>query len=94
MTISVMQDVEELGRKLGFTLDNGNFHNVSLGQGQEVVAEQAMDIAAVRGHWVVLQVILNFMYVSGTQVSLGVVTGGYEHCVGLSNGCATGQHYR
>lgn len=59
MFISVLQDVEELGRKLGFTLDNGNFHNVSLGQGQEVVAEQAMDTAAGKGHWVVLQVILN-----------------------------------
>jgi dynein heavy chain len=51
--------VEDLGRKLGFTLDNGNFHNVSLGQGQEVVAEQAMDTAAGQGHWVVLQVIFN-----------------------------------
>lgn len=94
MAISAMQDVEELGRKLGFTSDNGNFHNVSLGQGQEVVAEQAMDTAAGKGHWVVLQVILNFMCVSGTQVSLGVVTGGSEHCVGLRNGCAIGQHYR
>lgn len=28
---------------------------MSLGQGQEVVAEEAMDIAANRGHWVVLQ---------------------------------------
>jgi dynein heavy chain len=51
--------VEDLGRKLCFTLDNGNFHNVSLGQGQEVVAEQAMDTAAGQGHWVVLQVIFN-----------------------------------
>jgi len=68
MAISAVQDVEELGRKLGFTLDNGNFHNVSLGQGQEVVAEQAMDTAAGKGHWVVLQVILNFMCLSGTQV--------------------------
>lgn len=50
------QDVESLGRKLGYTLDNGNFHNVSLGQGQEVVAEEAMDTAATNGHWVVLQV--------------------------------------
>ena len=27
-----LKDVEAMGRKLGFTLDNGNFHNVSLGQ--------------------------------------------------------------
>jgi len=33
-----------------------NFHNISLGQGQEVVAEEAMDIAAKEGHWVILQV--------------------------------------
>lgn len=50
--------MESLGRKLGYTLNNGNFHNVSLGQGQEVVAEEAMDIAATQGHWVVLQVTL------------------------------------
>jgi len=90
MAISAVQDVEELGRKLGFTLDNGNFHNVSLGQGQEVVAEQAMDTAAGKGHWVVLQVILNSMCLSGTQVSLGVVMGDSEHCVGFRNGGAIG----
>ena len=32
---------------LGFTSMNKNFHNVSLGQGQEVVAEEAMAIAAL-----------------------------------------------
>ncbi|RZF49077.1 hypothetical protein LSTR_LSTR008363 [Laodelphax striatellus] len=53
--VNPLKDVEDLGRKLGFTEDNGNFHNVSLGQGQEVVAEKAMDIAANQGHWVVLQ---------------------------------------
>ncbi|KAG7263018.1 hypothetical protein CRUP_036785 [Coryphaenoides rupestris] len=42
-------------RTLGFTFDNRNFHNVSLGQGQEVVAEQALDLAAKEGHWVILQ---------------------------------------
>lgn len=45
-----------LGQKLGFTIDNGKIHNVSLGQGQEVVAEHALDVAAVEGHWVILQV--------------------------------------
>ncbi len=43
------------GKKLGFTGDNNNFHNISLGQGQEIVAEQAMDLAAKEGHWVILQ---------------------------------------
>lgn len=41
---------------MGFTFDNGKFHSVSLGQGQEVVAEAALDQAAVKGHWVILQV--------------------------------------
>ncbi|NWV12183.1 DYH9 protein, partial [Ptilonorhynchus violaceus] len=43
------------GRKLGYTFNNRNLHNVSLGQGQEVVAEQALDLAAKEGHWVILQ---------------------------------------
>lgn len=55
MPFTLPQDVEELGRKMGFTTNDENFHNVSLGQGQEVVAEEAMDIAAQKGHWVVLQ---------------------------------------
>ena len=54
--VDPLKDVEALGKKLGFTSDNKNFHNISLGQGQEVVAERAMDLAAKEGHWVVLQV--------------------------------------
>jgi len=53
--VDPLKDVEAHGKKLGFTFDKKNFHNVSLGQGQEIVAEQAMDIAARRGHWVILQ---------------------------------------
>ena len=54
--VDPLKDVEALGKKLGFHGDNNNFHNISLGQGQEIVAEQAMDLAAKEGHWVVLQV--------------------------------------
>ncbi|NXA80883.1 DYH9 protein, partial [Thryothorus ludovicianus] len=43
------------GKKLGYTFNHGNLHNISLGQGQEVVAEQALDVAAKEGHWVILQ---------------------------------------
>ncbi|NXU86122.1 DYH9 protein, partial [Xiphorhynchus elegans] len=43
------------GKKLGFTFNNRNLHNVSLGQGQEVIAEQVLDLAAKEGHWVILQ---------------------------------------
>jgi len=38
--------VEALGKKLGYSTLNKTFHNVSLGQGQETVAEDAMGIAA------------------------------------------------
>lgn len=44
------------GNKLGFTIDLGKLHNVSLGQGQESVAEIAMEKASKEGHWVILQV--------------------------------------
>ncbi|XP_006750283.2 dynein heavy chain 17, axonemal-like [Leptonychotes weddellii] len=53
--VDPLKDVEALGKKLGFTIDNGKLHNVSLGQGQEVVAEDALDMAAEMGHWVILQ---------------------------------------
>ncbi|NXS39765.1 DYH11 protein, partial [Balaeniceps rex] len=43
------------GKKLGFTIDSGRFHNISLGQGQEMVAEEALKKAARHGHWVLLQ---------------------------------------
>ncbi|XP_036766314.2 dynein axonemal heavy chain 17 [Manis pentadactyla] len=53
--VDPLKDVEALGKKLGFTIDNGKLHNVSLGQGQEAVAESALDVAAEMGHWVILQ---------------------------------------
>ena len=59
--VDPLTDVEALGKKLGFTIDNKNFHNVSLGQGQEVVAENALDVASKEGHWVILQVKQNLL---------------------------------
>ncbi|XP_061666307.1 dynein heavy chain 9, axonemal isoform X7 [Syngnathoides biaculeatus] len=53
--VDPLKDVEKHGKKLGFTFDNKNFHNVSLGQGQEAMAEQVLDLAAKKGHWVILQ---------------------------------------
>ena len=44
--VNPLKDVEALGKKLGYTGMHKNFHNVSLGQGQEVVAEAAMATAA------------------------------------------------
>ena len=34
--VDPLKDVEALGKKLGFTMDNRNFHNVSLGQVCEI----------------------------------------------------------
>ncbi|CAG5911397.1 unnamed protein product [Menidia menidia] len=53
--VDPLKDVEKHGKKLGYTFDNNNFHNVSLGQGQEVIAERALDLASKSGHWVILQ---------------------------------------
>lgn len=54
--VDPLKDVEKIGNRLKFSSDYGNFHNVSLGQGQETVAEDAIETAARLGHWVILQV--------------------------------------
>ena len=53
--VDPLKDVEALGKNMGFSIANKNFHNISLGQGQEVLAEDAMSKASLEGHWVVLQ---------------------------------------
>ncbi|ETE63288.1 Dynein heavy chain 11, axonemal, partial [Ophiophagus hannah] len=53
--VDPLKDMETLGKKLGFTIDCGKLHNISLGQGQETVAEKAIEKAAKHGHWVILQ---------------------------------------
>uniref|UniRef100_A0A8C3PC88 Dynein axonemal heavy chain 11 n=1 Tax=Chrysemys picta bellii TaxID=8478 RepID=A0A8C3PC88_CHRPI len=53
--VDPLKDLETLGKKLGFTIDSGKFHNISLGQGQEMVAEEALQEAVTHGHWVILQ---------------------------------------
>ncbi|XP_058455827.1 dynein beta chain, ciliary-like isoform X2 [Malaya genurostris] len=53
--VDPLKDVEKLGKKMRYSTDHGNFYNVSLGQGQEVVAEGAIDVASKEGHWVILQ---------------------------------------
>ena len=58
--VDPLKDVEALGKKLGFSTDANNFHNISLGQGQEIVAERAIDLGGNAGHWVILQVIFQF----------------------------------
>ncbi|XP_013170954.1 PREDICTED: dynein beta chain, ciliary-like [Papilio xuthus] len=53
--VDPLKDLEKLGKKIGFSTDKKTFHIVSLGQGQEVVAEEAMGVASSIGHWVILQ---------------------------------------
>lgn len=53
--VNPLKDVEQLGKKMNYSPDFNNFHSVSLGQGQEIVAEQAIDMACENGHWVILQ---------------------------------------
>uniref|UniRef100_A0A1A9VM43 AAA+ ATPase domain-containing protein n=1 Tax=Glossina austeni TaxID=7395 RepID=A0A1A9VM43_GLOAU len=54
--VDPIRDVEYIGSKLGFTSEAGTLINISLGQGQEIVAEQAISAALKTGQqWVVLQ---------------------------------------
>ncbi|BFF92572.1 dynein beta chain ciliary [Drosophila madeirensis] len=53
--VDPLKDVEKLGKTIGFSFDHENFHSVSLGQGQEIVAENAIETASQNGHWVILQ---------------------------------------
>ena len=48
-------DVKVLGNGLGKTEDDGKFIRASLGQGQDVVAEKALDQMYASGGWVMLQ---------------------------------------
>ncbi|XP_028280327.1 dynein heavy chain 11, axonemal isoform X1 [Parambassis ranga] len=53
--VDPLRDVEKLGLKLGYSIDQGTLHYVSLGQGQEEVAERVLRNASKQGHWVILQ---------------------------------------
>ncbi|KAJ3158178.1 hypothetical protein HDU86_003133 [Geranomyces michiganensis] len=53
--VDPVKEVEAHGRTLGIGEDAGNYHYVSLGQGQEVIAEQKLDIAYKQGGWVMLE---------------------------------------
>ena len=47
--------VENLGKEKGITFENGNFKNISMGQGQEKPAEAVVESFAKNGGWVMLQ---------------------------------------
>ena len=54
--------METLGKKYGVSDDNGNFWNVSLGQGQEGKAMESLDKAFTSGGWVILNVSAGFPF--------------------------------
>lgn len=53
--VDPLKQVEKLGKTMNFSVECDNLHNISLGQGQEQVAEAAIKIAVEMGHWVILQ---------------------------------------
>lgn len=47
--------VEDIGKQHGFTIENGKFVNISMGQGQEKPAEAVAERFAKEGGWAMLQ---------------------------------------
>jgi dynein heavy chain len=50
---NVMGDLDTLAEKYGF-VGGESYHNVAMGQGQDVIAMRNLDMAHRNGHWVVL----------------------------------------
>eukprot|EP00981_Chlorochromonas_danica_P009567 scaffold2734_cov243-Ochromonas_danica.AAC.5 len=50
---NVMGDLDNLASKYGF-IPGETYHNVSMGQGQDVIAMRNLEMAHRQGHWVVL----------------------------------------
>jgi len=50
---NVMGDLDTLAQKYGF-VPGDTYHNVSMGQGQDVIAMRNLEMAHRNGHWVVL----------------------------------------
>jgi dynein heavy chain len=53
--VDPVRDTELLAKEYQIGFDLGNFSLVSLGQGQEPVAEKAVDTGALNGNWAFLQ---------------------------------------
>jgi len=67
----VVSDLDPLLKKKGFSVENGRFINISMGQGQEPVAEEALERCIKEGGWVFLQNIhLMSMWVKQLEKSL------------------------
>ncbi|XP_037943923.1 dynein beta chain, ciliary-like [Teleopsis dalmanni] len=70
--VDPIRDVERLGSQLGFSADTGTLVNISLGQGQEIIAERAISNALSNGNqWVVLQnihLVVNWLPILEKQI--------------------------
>eukprot|EP00961_Rhodomonas_salina_P166218 2239765-Rhodomonas_salina.1 len=53
--VDPVKDTEKLGKQYGIGFDQGNLGLVSLGQGQEPVAEKAIEVSFKNGGWAFLQ---------------------------------------
>jgi len=51
----IVADLDPLMKAKNYTIENGKFINISMGQGQEPVAEEALDRCMKQGGWVFLQ---------------------------------------
>jgi dynein heavy chain len=52
--VDPVRSVEALGSKMNISYDNERLYNVSLGQGQEIVAERALEACFEKGGWAML----------------------------------------
>jgi dynein heavy chain len=50
-----VREVEALGEKEGFTVQKNNFFNISLGQGQDIIANAKLEVSYKEGCWIMLQ---------------------------------------
>jgi dynein heavy chain len=50
-----VREVEKLGLAKGFSTQKNNFFNISLGQGQDIIANSKLDISYKEGCWIMLQ---------------------------------------
>jgi len=50
-----VKEVESMGKKTIGLQNNVNYHNVAMGQGQDVVAMAKLDLGHKEGHWIMLQ---------------------------------------
>ncbi len=48
----VASDLDQLLKKKGYSVENSVFINISMGQGQEPISEEALDRCIKKGGWV------------------------------------------